>query len=337
MNKQWARWISFGVARWDWCLFGLTALGLGLWASWCLSPQPTGPRLRLVWQYDQPPQEFTIPELRAATGAMRITCHELESEVARLRGIRPGSPAAKQLQALLGEAIRPFEMEKYIRYEFNQRRNPAAPYDPFFAPFTERQKRIIQFSEDLEVAYNLKRQERQLTALVAVSRRPTPLEGLYCDFRDMEVLVARTAAGYQVRIGGSYGSYPHAYEYEFTATRNGDVLTGEARLQPEHLSEKPVTIVIRFDRGIIEVSDRTMFSRRTLVKLADLRHPSQPLNGMVPLGPGPCSNDQWTAREEFLQADVAWTSSVRPGFSLMLAPSFYEVCDEALGGPRQER
>lgn len=336
MKKLWARWFSFGVARWDWCLFGLTAIGLGLWASWYLSPESTGPRLRLVWQYDQPPQGFTIQELRSASAMAKLKCTQLESEVVSRRGIRPGSPAAKQLQELLSTARWHAEIEVFIKHTFNQRRNPADEYDPFFVPFTERQKQIIQWSELIDEAYSWRSHEQLLTALDVASGRPTQLEGFYSNCRDMEVLVSRTAEGYQVRIGGCYGLSPHAYGYDFTATRNGDVLTGQARLMPEHLSEKPETVVLRFDRGVIEVSDKLMFSQRTLVKLADLRLAGQRLDDMVALGAGPCSSDEWSAREKFLRSEVVWTSSARPGF-FWDAYYLYGVCDEALGGPRQER
>ena len=336
MKKLWARWFSFGVARWDWCLFGLTAIGLGLWASWYLSPELTGPRLRLVWQYDQPPQEFTIQELRSASAMAKLKCTQLESEVVSRRGIRPGSPAAKQLQELLSTARWHAEIEVVIKHTFNQRRNPADEYDPFFVPFTDRQKQIIQWSQLIDEAYSWRSHEQLLTALAVASERPTQLEGFYSNHRDMEVLVSRTAEGYQVRIGGCYGLSPHAYGYDFTATRNGDVLTGQARLMPEHLSEKPETVVLRFDRGVIEVSDKLMFSQRTLVKLADLRLAGQRLDDMVALGAGPCSSDEWSAREKFLRSEVVWTSSARPGF-FWDAYYLYGVCDEALGGPRQER
>ena len=336
MKKLWARWFSFGVARWDWCLFGLTAIGLGLWASWYLSPESTGPRLRLVWQYDQPPQGFTIQELRSASAMAKLKCTQLESEVVSRRGIRPGSPAAKQLQELLSTATWHAETETFIQYHFNQRRNPADEYDPFFVPFTDRQKQIIQWSELIDEAYSTRSREQLLTALAVASGRPTQLEGFYSNYRDMELLVSRLADGYQVRIGGSYGLSPQAYGYEFIATRNGDVLTGEARLLPEHLSEKPETIVIRFDRGIAEISGQGQFARGTLVRLADLRQAGQRLDDMVALGAGPCSPDEWSAREKFLRSEVVWTSSARPGF-FWDAYYLYEVCDEALGGPHQER
>jgi hypothetical protein len=57
---------------------------------------------------------------------------------------------------------------------------------------------------------------------------------------------------------------------------------------------------------------------------------------MIALGAGPSSLDEWEAREKFLRTEVVWTSEARPAL-FWHAYFIYQVSEEALGGPRQER
>lgn len=333
MKKPWALSLP---ANWDWYLFGLTALCLACWGSWYLSPRSDEPRFRLAWKYGQAPQEISLSELRDFISITSQRCEGLKREVKGLRGIRPDSGAEKQLEELVATSSWNANTETFIQYTFNQRVNPVDRLEPLFAPFTERQQRIIEFGDVLDTAYSLRSNEGLLTAMVAASARPTKIEGYYTNYRDMELLVSRTAEGYLVRMGGAYGLSLKAYGYDFTASRHGDVLTGKARIMPEHIAEGEESIVIRFDRGIAEISGQGQFARGTLVKLADLRLSGQPLNDMIALGAGPTSPDAWEAREKFLRTEVVWTSEARPAL-FWHAYFIYQVSEEALGGPRQER
>jgi hypothetical protein len=335
MKKTW----DFGrhlQMRWDWYLFGLTALCLLYWGSWYLSPLSAEPRFRLEWKHGQPAQEITLSELRDYISVTSRRCEELKREVKSLRGIRPGSLAEKQFETLVATSSWNANTETFIQYTFNQRVNPDDRQEPRFVPFTERQQRIIQFGDVLDAAYSLRSNEGLLTALVAASAAPTNIDGYYTNYRDMELLVNRTAQGYQVRMGGAYGLSLKSYGYDFTASRIGETLTAQARLMPEHLAEEAETVVIRFDRGIAEISGQSPFARGTMVKVANLRSPGYPLDPMVALGAGPCSPDEWEARANFLRSDVVWTSEARPAL-FWHAYYIYQVSDEALGGPRRER
>lgn len=335
MKKTWdlARHLQM---RWDWYLFGLTALCLLCWGSWYLSPPSAEPRFRLEWKEGQPAQEITLRELRDYISVTSRRCEELKREVKSLRGIRPGSLAEKQFETLVATSSWNANTETFIQYTFNQRVHPDDRQEPRFVPFTERQQRIIEFGDVLDAAYSLRSNEGLLTALVAASAAPTNIDGYYTNYRDMELLVNRTAQGYQVRMGGAYGLSLKSYGYDFTASRIGDTLTARARLMPEHLAEEVETVVIRFDRGIAEISGQSSFARGTMVKIADLRSPGYPLDRMVALGAGPCSPDEWEARANFLRSEVVWTSEARPAL-FWHAYYIYQVSDEALGGPRRKR
>ena len=335
MNKTWDLGRHLRT-RWDWYLFGLTALCLLCWGSWYLSPQSAEPHFRLEWKHGHSAQEIALSELRDYISVTSQRCEGLKREVKALRGIRPGSPAEKQFETLVATSSWNANTETFIQYTFNQRVNPVDRQEPLFAPFTERQQRIIQFGDVLDAAYSLRSNEGLLTALVAASGRPTKIEGYYTNYQDMELLVSRTAEGYQVSMGGAYGLSLKAYGYDFTASRIGDTLTGQARVMPDHLGEEAEAVVIRFDRGIAEISGQSLFARGTMVKLADLRSSGYPLDRMIALGAGPCSPDGWEARENFLRSDVVWTSEARPAL-FWHASYIYQVSDEALGGPRRDR
>lgn len=336
MKKTWDLGRHLQI-RWDWYLFGLTALCLLCWGSWYLSPLSAEPRFRLEWKEGQPAQEITLSELRDYISVTSRRCEGLKREVKSLRGIRPGSLAEKQFETLVATSSWNANTETFIQYTFNQRVNPDDRQEPRFVPFTERQQRIIQFGDVLDAAYSLRSNEGLLTALVAASAAPTNIDGYYTNYRDMELLVNRTAQGYQVRMGGAYGLSLKSYGYDFTASsRIGETLTAQARLMPEHLAEEAETVVIRFDRGIAEISGQSPFARGTMVKVANLRSPGYPLDPMVALGAGPCSPDEWEARANFLRSDVVWTSEARPAL-FWHAYYIYQVSDEALGGPRRER
>jgi len=336
MKKTWDLGRHLQI-RWDWYLFGLTALCLLCWGSWYLSPLSAEPRFRLEWKEGQPAQEITLSELRDYISVTSRRCEGLKREVKSLRGIRPGSLAEKQFETLVATSSWNANTETFIQYTFNQRVNPDDRQEPRFVPFTERQQRIIQFGDVLDAAYSLRSNEGLLTALVAASAAPTNIDGYYTNYRDMELLVNRTAQGYQVRMGGAYGLSLKSYGYDFTASsRIGETLTAQARLMPEHLAEEAETVVIRFDRGIAEISGQSPFARGTMVKVANLRSPGYPLDPMVALGAGPCSPDEWEARANFLRSDVVWTSEARPAL-FWHAYYIYQVSDEALGGPRRKR
>jgi hypothetical protein len=335
MKKTWDLGRHLQI-RWDWYLFGLTALCLLCWGSWYLSPLSSEPRFRLEWKEGQPAQEITLGELRDYISVTSRRCEELKREVKSLRGIRPGSLAEKQFETLVATSSWNANTETFIQYTFNQRVNPDDRQEPRFVPFTERQQRIIQFGDVLDAAYSLRSNEGLLTALVAASAAPTNIDGYYTNYRDMELLVNGTAQGYQVRMGGAYGLSLKSYGYDFTASRIGETLTAQARLMPEHLAEEAETVVIRFDRGIAEISGQSPFARGTMVKVANLRSPGYPLDPMVALGAGPCSPDEWEARANFLRSDVVWTSEARPAL-FWHAYYIYQVSDEALGGPRRKR
>jgi len=321
----------------DWCAFGITFVGMACWGAWYLSPQSDEPRLRLEWEYDQPTQEFTLSELRDFIGSTSQRCEALKREAKGLRGITPGSPEEKQIKDLLATSTWSANTESYILYTYNPLPGSPNHEEQRFLPFSERQQRIIQFGEVIDTALSLRSNEGLLTALVASSTRPTKIEGYYTNYREMELVVARTTEGYQVRLGGCYGNSHRAYGYDFVARREGDTLIGKAGLMQggEEPAEK-VTLVIEFNRGIAEVKGEDTLGRGTLVKLADLRANGKPLGADFALGAGACSPDEWEGRSNFLRSDVTWASKARPAFCW---DAYYIYCvgEEALGGRRRER
>lgn len=336
MKKLWEITRTLLRRHWDWCLFGITLTSMTCWATWYLLPQSIEPRFRLALKYAQPEQEITLSELTAYITATSQRCAVLKREVKRLRGIRTASPEEKQLEDILSTATWSANTESHIQYTYNLLPESFDHEPRIFRPFTERQQRIIRFGEVIDAALSWRSKEGILTALVAESAQPTKVEGFYTDYRDMQLVVSRAAGGYQVRYGGAYGHSPKAYEYDFTASRVGDTLTGQARVMPEHLGIKEETIAIRFDRGFAEISGQDPLASGTLVKLADLRKSDQPLDNMIALGAGGSSRESWEARENFLRTEVVWNSQARPEL-LWHAYYIYQVSDEALGGPRRER
>ena len=321
----------------DWCLFGIIFVGMACWGAWYLSPKADRLCFRLSWEPDGPHQEFTVSELDDYTAKTAQRCEALKCEAKELRGITAGSPEDKQLGDMLATATWSANTESHIQYTYNLLPDSFDHEPRIFRPFTERQRRIIQFAEVIDVAHSLRSKEGLLTALVASSVRPTKIEGYYTNYREMELVVARTAEGYQVRLGGCYGNSRRSYGYDFVARREGDTLIGKASLMRglEEPAEE-VTLVIEFNRGIAEVKGQDAFGQGTLVKLADLRANGKPLGTDFTLGAGGCSPDAWEGRRSFLRNEVTWTSEARPAF-FWDAHYVYHVAEEALGGPLRGR
>ena len=337
MKKLWEIGGAFLRRYRDWCLFGVTFVGMTCWGAWYLSPQVDESRLRLEWKYDQPAQEFTLSELRDYIGATRQRCETLKIQAKVLRGITPDSPEEKQLDDILSTCTWSANTESHIQYTYNLLPDSFDHEPRIFRPFTERQQRIILFGEIIDTALSLRSNEGILTALVAESARPTKIEGYYTNYREMELVVGRTAEGYQVRLGGSYGNSNRAYGYEFMARREGDTLIGKAGvLQGGEEPAEQVTLVIEFKRGIAQVKGGEPLGQGTMVKLANLRATGKPIDTNFTLGAGACSLDEWEARKSFLRSEVTWISEARPAF-FWDAHYVYHVGEEALGGPRRER
>ncbi len=328
---------TFLSRRWDWCLFVITFVGMACWGTWYLSPKEDRLCFRLSWEPDGSYQEFTYRELHEYTDKTARRCEALKREAKELRGISAGTPEEKQLEDMLATATWYSNTESHIQYTYNLLPDSFDHEPRIFRPFTGHQRHIIQFAEMIDVAHSVRSKEGLLTALVASSGRATEIEGYYTNYREMELVVARTAEGYHVRIGGCYGNSRRPYGYDFVARRVGDTLMGKASLMQglEEPAEK-VTLVIEFDRGIAELKGEDAFGRGTLVKLADLRANGKPLDTDFALGAGGCSADQWEGRRSFLRNEVTWLSEARPAF-FWDAHYVYRVADEVLSGPLRGR
>ena len=337
MKKLWE--ISSALLRRhrDWCIFGITLIGLTCWGIWYLSPQVDEPRFRFEWSYNQPAQHVTLSELRDYISKASQRCEALKREVKALRAISTASPEEKQLEDILSAATWSANTESHIQYTYNLLPESFDHEPRIFRPFTERQQRIIRFGEVIDAALSLRSKEGILTALVAENAQPTKIEGFYTNYREMELVVGRTAEGYQVRLGGSYGNSHRAYGYEFMARREGDTLIGKAGiLQGGEEPAEQVTLVIVFNRGIAHVKGGDPLGQGTLVKLADLRATGKPIDTDFTLGAGACSRDSWDGRLNFLRSEVTWVSEARPGL-YWDAHFIYSTGDEVLGGSRANR
>jgi hypothetical protein len=306
---------------------------------WYLAPKSDELRLRLAWEHYGSPQEFTLGELHEYITETTRRCQALKREAKELRGITSGSQEEKQLEDMLATATWSANTESHIQYTYNLwgGGHRLEHGEQAFFNFTPRQRRIIQFGEMIDVAHSLRSKEGLLTALVASSARPTKIEGFYTNYREMELVVARTSEGYHVRIGGCYGNSRRSYGYDFVARRVGDTLMGKASLMRglEEPSET-VSLVIEFNRGIAELKGEDAFGRGALVKLADLRADGNPLGTDFTLGAGGSSPDAWETRRSFLSNEVTWLSEARPAF-FWDAHYVYHVAEEALGGPLRGR
>lgn len=335
MKKLWEISGAFLRRHRDWCAFGAVFVGMACWGAWYLSPETDDPSFRFEWNYEQPDQHVTLSELREYIIKTTQRCEALKQEVKALRGIRPGSPEEKQLEDILSTSTLFTNTEFYIRYTFNFL--PGSPEGQSFRPLTDRQQRIIQFGEVIDAALSLRAKAGALTALFAESAHPAKIEGFYTNYREMELVVARTAEGYQVRLGGSYGNSRRAYGYDFVARREGDTLIGKAGvLQGGEQPAEQVTLVIEFKRGIAQVKGGDPLGQGTLVKLADLRAIGKPVDTDFNLGAGACSPDEWEGRRSFLRNEVTWTSEARPAF-FWDAHYAYHLAEEALSGPLRGR
>lgn len=337
MKKLWEISGAFLRRHRDWCAFGITFVGMICWGAWYLSLETDDPSFRFEWSYDQPAQHVTLSELHDYISKTSRRCEALKREAKALRGISPASPEEKQLEDILSTATWSANTESHIQYTYNLLPESFDHEPRIFRPFTERQQRIIQFGEVIDAALSYRSNEGILTALVAESAHPTKIEGFYTNYREMELVVGRTAEGYQVRLGGSYGNSHRAYGYEFVARREGDTLIGKAGiLQGGEEPAEQVTLVIEFKRGIAEVKGGEPLGQGTLVKLADLRATGKPIDTNFNLGAGACSLDEWEARKSFLRSEVTWISEARPAL-YWDAHFIYSIGEEALGGPRAGR
>jgi hypothetical protein len=238
---------------------------------------------------------------------------------------------------MLATATWSADTESHIQYTYNLLPDTFDHEPRIFRPFTGRQRHIIHFAESIDLAHSVRSKEGLLTALVASSIRPTKIEGYYTNYREMELVVARTAEGYQVRLGACYGNSRRAYGYDFVARREGDTLIGKAGvLQGGEEPAEQVTLVIDFKSGIAQVKSGDPLGQGTLVKLADLRANGKPLGTDFALGAGGCSPDAWEGRRSFLRNEVTWTSEARPAF-FWDAHYAYRVAEEALSGPLRGR
>ena len=338
MKKLWEMSGAFLRRRWDWCLFVITFVGMACWGAWCLAPKSDELRLRLAWEHYGSPQEFTLGELNDYIAETARRSEALKREAKELRSITSGSQEEKQLEDMLATATWSANTESHIQYTYNLWGGHQPEHGgPVFLNFTPRQRRIIQFGELIDMAHTLRSKEGLLTALVASSDEPTKVEGFYTNYRELELVVARTAEGYQVRLGGCYGNSRRAYGYDFVARREGDTLIGKAGLmQGGEEPAEQVTLVIEFKSGIAEVKGGQGLGRGTLVKLADLRTHGKPMSTDFTLGAGACSPDEWEGRRAFLRNEVTWLSEARPAF-FWDAHYVYRVAEEALNGPLRGR
>lgn len=337
MKKLWGICRAFLRRRQDWCVFGITFVGMVCWSAWYLSPDETAPRFRLGWNFDPPDQPLTLSELRDYVGSATLRCDALKREVKVVRGISPGSPAEKQLEEMLAVTTWAADTESYIQHTFNLLPESPLHEEPRFRPLTDRQRRIIQFGDVIDAAFSLRSKEGMLTALVAQSAHPTKIEGFYTNYRELELVITRCAEGYQVRLGGCYGNSKRAYGYDFTARREGDTLIGKAGLmRGGEVPAEQDTLVIEFNRGIARVKSEGVLGQGNLVKLADLPVTGKPVGTDFALGAGACSRDDWEGRLKFLRNDVTWVSEARPSF-YWDAWFVYSVGEEALGGPRADQ
>jgi hypothetical protein len=333
MIKLWDNSRTFLSRRWDWCVFVITFVGMACWGAWYLSPKEDRLCFRLSWGPEGPQQEFTYGELEDYAAKTARRCETLKREAKELRGINAGTPEERQLEDILATATWSANMETHIQYTYNLLPDSFDHEPRVFRPFTGHQRHIIQFAQVIDMAHSVRSKEGLLTALVASSARPTKIEGYYTNYREMELVIARTAEGYQVRLGGCYGNSRRAYGFDFVARREGDTLIGKAGLmQGGEESAEKVTLVIVFDRGIAEVKGEDAFGRGTLIKLADLRTDGRPLRTDFALGAGGSSPDEWEGRRSFLRNEVTWLSESRPAFFWDVR-YVYRVAEEALNGP----
>jgi hypothetical protein len=333
MKKLWEMSGAFLRRHWDWCLFVITFVGMACWGAWYLTPKDDRLCFRLSWGPDGPHQEFTCFELHEYTDKTARRCDALKRELKELRGITSDSPEESQLEDLLATSSWSANMETYIQYTYNLLPDSFDHEPRIFRPLTGHQRHIIQFAETIGVAHSVRSKEAILTALVASSPRPTKIEGYYTNYREMELVIARTTDGYHVKIGGCYGNSRRPYGYDFVARRVGDTLMGKANLiRGIEESARKVTLVIEFNRGIAELKGEDAFGRGTLVKLADLRANGKPLGTDFALGAGGSSPDEWEGRRSFLRDEVTWLSEARPAF-FWDAHYAYRVAEEALNGP----
>lgn len=339
MKKLWEISGAFLRRHRDWCLFVITVLGMTCWGMWYLAPKSDELRLRLAWEHDGPPREFTLGELHDYIAETTRRCEALKREAKELRGITSGSPEEKQLEDMLATATWSANTESHIQYTYNLwgGGHQTEHGEQAFFNFSPSQRRIIQFGELIDTAHSLHSKEGLLTALVGSSDEPTKIEGYYTNYREMELVVARTAEGYQVRLGGCYGNSRRAYGYDFVARREGDTIIGKAGiLQGGEEPAEQVTLVIEFKRGVAQVKGGDPLGQGTLVKLADLRATGKPIDTDFNLGAGACSLDEWEGRRSFLRNEVKWTSGARPAF-FWDAHYVYRVGEDALGGPLRGR
>jgi hypothetical protein len=333
MKKLWEISGAFLRRHRDWCAFGITFVGMACWGAWYLTPKDDRLCFRLSWEPDGPHQEFTYGELHDYLDKTARRCEALKREAKELRGITAGTPEEKQLEDISATAFWSANMETHIQYTYNLLPDSFDHEPRIFRPFTGRQRQIIQFAQIIDVAHSVRSKEAILTALVASSTGPTKIEGYYTNYREMELVVARTAEGYHVRIGGCYGNSRRPYGYDFVARRVGDTLMGKANLMRGiEESARKVTLVIEFNRGIAELKGEDAFGRGTLVKLADLRTNDKPLGTDFALGAGGSSPDEWEGRRAFLRNEVTWLSEARPAF-FWDAHYAYRIAEEALNGP----
>ena len=337
MKKLWEISGAFLRRYRDWCLLVMTFVGMACWGEWYLSPKDDRLFFRLSWGPDGPHQEFTYGELHDYLDKTARRCEALKREAKELRGITAGTPEEKQLEDMLATAFWSANIETHIQYTYNRVPDSFDHEPKIFRPFTGRQRHITQFAEVIDVAHSVRSREGLLTALVASSTGPTKIEGYYTNYREMELVVARTAEGYHVRIGGCYGNSRRAYGYDFVARREGDTLMGKANLMRGiEESARKVTLVIEFNRGIAALKREDAFGRGTLVKLADLRANGKSLGTDFALGAGGSSPDEWEGRRAFLRHEVTWLSESRPAF-FWDAHYAYRVAEEALNGPLRGR
>ena len=320
--------VSAGPGAWrrygDGLLFLAVAAAVALWAAWYLAQPAAEPRLRFALDELAPPSELTLAELDQHNARMSRRCAELLAEVKVLRGARPGSAEAAQLDLAVQKVDRGAFVEDYLR------RYTVADHE---APLGSYHEKLVTLGDKVDQAKRYRNVESFLQALAATAGGPAEIEGFYTDLWSHEMIVRKRDDQYEVIMGGGYwptynGSWVHFFDQP-----KGRVIDTRYRAQ-DWPDEAYVHCTVKFDRGLAVVTadgpGRTVCVSGIYVKVADFKPIEQEFRNEATLGTGGASADAWHARQELVKRGLAWTSQARTGF----CPSPHvtiETCEKYLG------
>lgn len=320
--------VSAGSPWWrrqaDGLLCVAVAAAVALWGAWYLAQPDSGPRFRFALDELAPPVELTLTELDRHNAQMARRCADLLAEVKVLRGARPGSAEAAQLERAVEKVDYGAFVEDYLR------RYVLADYEAPLGPYHEK---LVTLGDKVDQAKRHRNVESLLQALAASASGPAEIEGFYTNFWSHEMIVRKRDDQYEVVIGGGYwptynGSWVHFFDQP-----KGKVIDTRYRV-PDWPAEAFVHCTVKFDRGLVVVDAHgpglTICVSGTYVKVADLRPFENEFDVDPTLGTGGSSADAWHARKELLARGLAWISPARTGF----CPSPYATlatCERYLG------